>query len=212
MGCGCVAFMLFTAWVVIGFLLYSEMTPDKVVNDEECMPLVLWWTVVILIQVLVLFVMLCYQLKQNSETAMKYARIAGIGLAGLTALAFFIGSDIAALIINGSYNCDIGASEDASNYNYNTEQAGGSEYVSFNVEKFLEVGSVMHLCMCACFACIALIHATDGAKCCGCDEHPTAGAMCCGCVSFMLFLAWTAVGFLLHSEMTPENVMDDAQC
>eukprot|EP01083_Nonionella_stella_P175056 608580_1 len=202
MGCGCVAFMLFTAWVVIGFLLYSEMTPEKVVNDEECMPTVLWWTVVILIQVLVLFVMLCYQIKQNFETAMKYARIAGIGLVGLTALAFFIGSDIAALIVNGTYNCDIGASEDT----YNTEQSNGSEYVSFNVEKFLEVGSVMHLCMCGCFGCVAIVAYT------GDKENATAGGMCCGCVSFMLFLSWTVVGFLLHSEMTPENVMDDAQC
>eukprot|EP01083_Nonionella_stella_P108113 314045_1 len=234
MGCGCVAFMLFTAWVVIGFLLYSEMTPEKVVNDEECMPTVLWWTVVILIQVLVLFVMLCYQIKQNFETAMKYARIAGIGLVvngtyncdigasedaygyystehGLTALAFFIGSDIAALIVNGTYNCDIGASEDAYGY-YSTEHSNGSEYVSFNVEKFLEVGSVMHLCMCGCFGCIAFAVFKEGLLSSGDKENATAGGMCCGCVSFMLFLSWTVVGFLLHSEMTPENVMDDAQC
>eukprot|EP01083_Nonionella_stella_P077316 211068_1 len=186
MGCGCVAFMLFASEVVIGYLLYSEMTPENVVNDGKCMRMVFWWIVDVSIQVFVLLVIACYQFKSNFETAMKFARIIGIVFAVLTV----IGSDIAALTINSSYECDI---------------SGGSEHFRFNVDTFF-TSSIVHLCVCACLTCIACANTTDY------KQEQSIGGMCCGFVAFVFFIGWTYIGFVLHSEMTPKNVVDDAQC
>eukprot|EP01083_Nonionella_stella_P170556 580666_1 len=106
-------------------------------------------------------------------------------------LAFLVGSDIAALAVNDKYDCNMD---------------GGSEYVSFNVPEFLEYGAIIHLSI------------LGWLLCCGCCSMGPGGEMsfyaggCAVCCGFMFFISWIVIGFLLHSEMTPDNVVNDSQC
>eukprot|EP01083_Nonionella_stella_P050566 134474_1 len=75
---------------------------------------------------------------------------------------------------------------------------GGSGYVEFNVSYFLQYGAIVHLSFLG-YLCFYTYYARN--------INPYAV-----CVGFILCVPMVVIGFLLHSEMTPENVKDDAQC
>jgi len=131
--------------------------------------------------------------KEARESADEYP-ILTCGLIGwplLFALAFFFGSDISVLNVIADYECDI---------------IGGSDSISVAVSTFLEVGAWLHISLLCSFVC------------CGCcsgitDSDAFGGLAVCGLgCGWLFFVAWAAVGFVIESEMTSENVLDDAQC
>eukprot|EP01084_Bolivina_argentea_P064995 118489_1 len=114
-----------------------------------------------------------------------------VGWPLLIALAFFFGSDIAALIINSKYDCDI---------------IGGSGYITFNTSVFLQCGAIIHLSILGMLLCCTICAAIT-------DDNDISGLCIFGwiCCAFLFFIPWIVIGFLLHSEMNDSN-MAHQQC
>eukprot|EP01083_Nonionella_stella_P268368 907200_1 len=185
-GCtGCFA-LFFVCWIVIGFLIHGEMTPGNVVDDTQCIPMVLSWTVIKLIELGMPVLAGCAVLLiENAEEA---AIVSASGLAGLTVLAFFIGSDIAVLAIESKVNCD-------------NAMIGNESIVSPST--FMNVGGILHLCVLVVAGCVSV----------GSRFNPViiGGYTCCACIFFVI---WCIMGLLMRGDMdssTDTNKMcDDA--
>eukprot|EP01083_Nonionella_stella_P300757 1028442_1 len=191
---GC-AFMFFTAWIVIGFLMYFEMNEGNVQDHKQCIPMVLSWNILKIVEfvgppMVVAGVIFYDEMKHTSYPQEECMRLCMFGWCGIIALGLLFATDAAALAINNEYECNI---------------IGGSEYVSFNVFDFLQSGAVVHFVLMALSLCAFAVYS------CASDPGTYAGG-CTVCCGYMFYISWIVIGFLMHSEMNENNVVDDKEC
>lgn len=119
-----------------------------------------------------------------------------IAILVLMSIAMTFGKDVAALLVNNHRECDI---------------MNGSDYVSFNVNEWVLIGSISDISwwiVAICFILCLYIHEKRGGDV-G-EALPVIFMIGMGCV-WCFFVAWIVIGVLLYTEMIGEVGMDH-QC
>ena len=190
------------AWMVIGFLLYGEMINDANINDE-CKNMVLSWNVLQAIQVtflpcLVWFIMAIPEDFWNRfAKAFKEYEDGLLGLAVVTLImlsaVMVYGKDVAGFIIWSEYDCNI------NHYN------GGNLFVFLDVNEWLEYGCIVHLS--AWVGLLILFCCFFGDDCFNCMQPNfyLAVAPCVAGLGLIFNTVWMVIGFLLYSDMVPDE-------
>eukprot|EP01083_Nonionella_stella_P016456 45937_1 len=192
----CCTYVFFICWIVFGYLLWDEMKDNGI--SQRCQDTVLQWSVIKTIEfVVVPICLLCFATFKNQawEAIIKYF---GMGCSFLTlflvVVGFFIGSDIAVLVIemDNEGECDIVMGE---------SKHPMVNLLNINTHLFFIGGPMAHLALSIPFTCFVGRYWHNWFT-----WHPDRGwkfyvMVVWWVIAYLFFLVWMVVGFMLYDDM-----------
>ena len=181
LGCG---WIFFICWIVIGFLLESEMNESNVVDYQQCSDTLYAWTIIKLIEFGIIpccgcMVFLIANIWEDGDILEDGCMFGMLWCGGLCVLGFFLGSDIAVLVVHSNYNCD-------------NAVIGAAQYL--NATDWILGGGITHIIVMFFAGCCVLVAANGESS-----------AIACGCCTCIFFVVWAIFGIFLYQDMDKED-------